>query len=299
LGELKTSIDEMDNAINALAHNQGKINQNINAASAELSLINLQLPTFKNDIQIAAAKLNSINEDDISELIAFSDMNLSDVGNYFESPVELGKKHIYHIDNYGSAIAPFYIVLSLWIGGIVAVAMMKMTVRSRKKYHSTTVYLGRMGIFLIISILQALTVAIGAIFLNVQVSSALLFILTILYIGIGFMVILYSLTSSFGNLGKALAVIFLVLQIAAAGGTFPVEVLPPFFQAIHPYLPFTYAISALREVIAGVLWSNYRYCIVILAIFPTVALILTLLIKEKLSKRAEWAEEKLKGSGLF
>ena len=156
-----------------------------------------------------------------------------------------------------------------------------------------------MGIFLIISILQALLVAFGALYLHVQISSALLFILTTLYIGICAMIIVYSMTSAFGNAGKALAIIILVLQITATAGIFPLEILPPFFQAIHPYLPLTYAVGALREVVAGVIWSTYWYNILYLTIFPIVAFVLTLLIKEKVDKRAQWTEEKLKESGLF
>ena len=226
-------------------------------------------------------------------------MNQDDVQNYFETPVVLEKEHMYPIKNYGSALAPFYIAISLWIGCIIAVAMIKMRVKTKKIYHSTSVYLGRMGIFLIISVMQALMVALGALYLNIQVTSALLFTLTTLYISICAMIIVYSLTSTFGNAGKAMAIIILVLQITATGGTFPVEILPPFFQAINPFLPLTYAIGALREVIAGVLWSRFWYDIVILALFPAAAFVLTLMIKEKMDKGAQWTENKLKKSGLF
>lgn len=130
-------------------------------------------------------------------------------------------------------------------------------------------------------------------------TSALLFALTTLYIGLCAMIIVYSLTSAFGNAGKAMAIIILVLQITATGGIFPVEILPPFFQAIHPFLPLTYAVGALREVVAGVIWSNFWYNIWALALFPALIFILTLLIKEKMDKRAQWTEDHLKKSGLF
>lgn len=299
LSKLKASIDQMDDVINTLANNKEIINQKINDASNKLGFINSKWPEFRSIIPIAAAKLNSISEGDINRLIAFSDMNQNDLQNYFKSPVELEKEHMYPVKNYGSALSPFYISVSLWIGCIIAVAMISMRVKSRKEYTSESVYLGRMGLFLIISTLQALVVAIGALFLNVQVTSALLFTLTTLYIGLCCMVLVYSLTSAFGNVGKALAIIILVLQITATGGIFPVEILPKFFQAIHPYLPVTYSIGALREVVAGVIWSNYWYCMGVLAIFPLLALGLTLLIKEKMDKRAQWTENKLKESGLF
>ena len=107
------------------------------------------------------------------------------------------------------------------------------------------------------------------------------------------------MTSTFGNAGKALAIIILVLQITATGGTFPVDILPPFFQAIHPYLPLSYAIGALREVIAGMIWSTYWYDMAILTVFPIIAFALTMLIKEKMDKGAQVIETRLKKSGLF
>ena len=299
LTKLKSSIDTMDNAINTLVANEGNIDQQINEASAKLSLVNTQWPTLKAAIPVAATKLNSINESDIDGLIAFSAMNQTGVQNYFDSPVELQKQDIYHIDNYGSALAPFYISISLWIGCIIAAAMISMRVKSRIKYRAESIYIGRMGLFLVISLLQSILVALGALYLHVQVTSAIMFVLTTLFIGFCSMIIVYSLTSVLGNAGKSLAIIILVFQITATGGTFPVQILPPFFQSIHPYLPLTYAIGALREVIGGVLWSSYWYNILLLAIFPAVTFVVTLIIKEKLNRRAQWTEKKLEDSGLF
>ena len=215
------------------------------------------------------------------------------------NPVYLNSTVIDPVYNYGSAIAPFYISLSLFIGCIVAIAMLSTRVRSNKKYHHVSVYLGRMGLFLIISISQALIIALGVLNLHIQITSPYLFTLTALYIGLCFMVIAYSLTSIFGNMGKALVIILLVLQIMTTGGTFPVNLIPSTFQNLAPYLPMGYAIGALREVMAGVLWNSYWYNILVLAIFPTVIFVLTILIKERFSKPAEWTEEKLKKSGLF
>ena len=226
-------------------------------------------------------------------------MNQTGVQNYFDSPVVVQKQDMYPLNNYGSALAPFYISISLWIGCIIAVAMISMRVKSRIKYRAESIYLGRMGLFIVISILQSIFVALGALYLHVQASSAILFILTTLFIGFCSMVIVYSMTSTLGNAGKSLAIIILVLQITATAGIYPVQLLPPFFQAIHPYLPLTYAIGALREVIGGVLWSSYWYNILILAIFPALTFVITLIIKEKLNKRAQWSEKKLGDSGLF
>ena len=253
----------------------------------------------KSTIPVAAAKLNSISESDIDNLIAFSDMNQTGVQNYFNSPVVLDKNDIYTIKNYGSALAPFYIPISLWIGSLISVAMISMRVRSPKTYNAESIYIGRMGLFLIIGFLQSLIVAVGSILLNVQMTSDIMFLFTTLFIGICSMIIVYSLTSTLGNAGKSLAIVILVFQITATGGTFPLQILPPAFQAIHPYLPVTYGIGALREVIAGVIWSSYWYNILILGLFALIFFIASLIIKEKMNKRAHAMEDKLKESGLF
>ncbi|MFA0832987.1 MAG: YhgE/Pip family protein [Methanobacterium formicicum] len=299
LTQLKTLIDQMDDAINLLVNNKETINQKISGATAELNMVNSKWPELRSSIPLAAAKINSISEEDIDSLASYSDLDMDGVESYFEGPVAVEKRSMYPVDNYGSALAPFYMALSLWIGGIMAIALISMRVKSKKQYRGIIVYLGRMGLFVIISLFQGLLVALAVLTLGVQTSSIALLILTSMLIGLSFMIIVYSLTSAFGNAGKLLSVILLVVQITAAGGTFPVELLSSFSQALNPYIPLTYAITLLREVIAGVSWSNYWYCLGILALFPISTFLLTLLVKGKLDGRAESAEEKLKESGLF
>lgn len=296
LAELKSLIDQMDDGVNTLAANKASINQKINNAAATLTLVNSKWPAIKSAIPIAAAKLNSIDENDIDKLISFADTDQDDVKNYFESPVELDKESMYPMKNYGSALAPFYIALSLWIGCLISVAIVTVRVKSNK-YGVRSAYFGRMNLFLMIGMFQALLIALSALFLNVQNSSAALLTVTILMIGACFMVILYSLVSIFGSLGKVMAVVLLILQIASSGGVYPAELQSGFFQIIQPFLPMTYAIRALREVVAGVLWTGYWYNLGILFLFTGVTLGLTLLMVGKI-KDSQGLEEKLKESGL-
>ncbi|SCG85679.1 YhgE/Pip domain-containing protein [Methanobacterium congolense] len=296
LAELKSLIDQMDDGVNTLAANKASINQKINNAAATLTLVNSKWPAIRSAIPIAAAKLNSIDEEDIDKLISFSDTDQDDVKNYFESPVELDKESMYPMENYGSALAPFYIALSLWIGCLISVAIVTVRVKSNK-YGARAAYFGRLNLFLMIGMFQALLIALSALFLNVQNSSAALLTVTILMIGACFMVILYSLVSIFGSLGKVMAVVLLILQIASSGGVYPAELQSGFFQTIQPFLPMTYAIRTLREVVAGVLWTSYWYNLGILFLFAGATLGLTLLIVGKI-KDSQGLEEKLKESGL-
>ena len=296
LTELKSLIDQLDDGVNTLVANKAGINQKINKAAATLNMVNSKWPTIRNAIPIAAAKLNSINDEDIDKLIAFSDTNQDDVKNYFESPVELEEESVYPVNNYGSSLAPFYIALSLWIGCLIAIAMVTVRVKSNK-YGARASYLGRMNLFLIIGIFQSLLIALSSLFLNVQNSSAVLLTLTILITGTCFMIILYSVVSIFGSLGKIIAVVLLILQIASSGGIYPAELQSSFFQTIQPYLPMTYAIKVLREVVARVLWNSYCYNLGVLFIFTSVILALALLTAGKI-KDSQDLEEKLKNSGL-
>jgi putative membrane protein len=299
LNKLKTAIDTMDDAVNLLANNRANIGNQINTAASELSVVNSKWPAIKSEIPVATAKINSISESDIDNLIAFSDKNQTAVQNYFQSPVVLDQDDMYPIANYGSALAPFYIPISLWIGSLISVAMISMRVKSRKKYNAESIYIGRMGLFLIIGFFQALLAGIGSILLGVQMTSSLWFLLTTLFIGICTMIIVYSMTSTLGNAGKSLAIVILVFQITATGGIFPLQVLPDTFQAIHPYLPVSYGVGALREIVGGVIWSTYWYNIVMLGVFTLVFFVVSLVIKEKMNKRAHLMEDKLKESGLF
>ncbi|MEL7668872.1 YhgE/Pip domain-containing protein [Methanobacterium sp.] len=296
LTELKSLIDQMDDGVNTLAANKASISHKINKAAATLNMVNSKWPTIKSAIPIATAKLNSINEEDIDKLIAFSDTNHGDVKNYFESPVELNKESMYPVNNYGSSLAPFYIALSLWIGGLIAIAMVAVRVKSNI-YSVRAAYLGRMNLFLVIGVFQSLLIALGVLLLNVQNSSAALMTLTILIIGMCFMIIMYSVVSIFGSLGKVIAVLLLILQIASSGGIYPAELQSTFFQVIQPYLPMTYAIRTLREVVAGVLWNSYWYNLGVLIISTSIILVLALLITGKI-KNSQDLEEKLKDSGL-
>lgn len=298
LVKLRESLNKMDSALNKLMDNRAQIDAAMRDASSKLGIANSKWPVMRSAIQDAHRKLGMISEDDLNSLVRLADIDPSAVREYFRSPVKMEKEHIYPVKNYGSALAPFYIPISLWIGGIIAVAMISMRVKYGE-YSSIQVYFGRMGLFLIIAICQALVVATGALLLQVQITGTLLFLLTALYVSICSMLIIYSLTSALGNAGKALSIIILVLQITGTGGIFPVELLPPFFQAIHPYLPLTYAVGALREVVAGVIWSIYWKNIALLALFPVVTFLITVLVKEKMDKRAHWMESKLEESGLF
>ena len=199
-------------------------------------------------------------------------------------------------------MSPFYSTLALWVGGLILVSLLSTEVHNKniKNIKAHEIYFGKMLIFLTLGIFQALILTVGDIYLlKCYVLNRFLFILISIISSIIFIIIIYTLVSLLGNIGKALAVILLVLQVAGSGGTFPVEVMPRFFRALNPLLPFTYAISAMREAVAGIVKVNLISDLSKLFIFMFVFLLLGVLLKGTINTYLKKFKEKLNEGGLI
>jgi putative membrane protein len=149
------------------------------------------------------------------------------------------------------------------------------------------------------SILQASVTIIGAQLLGVHIDNYPLFIFSALLVSSVFMILIYSIISAIGTVGKGIAVILLVFQISGTGGIYPIQIMHQFFQVLYLYMPMTYAIKLIREAQLGVVWANYWPALVILLAIGIVTVIVAVAIKEKADKSSKYFEEKLEGSGLF
>ncbi len=225
------------------------------------------------------------------------------LGAFMAEPVDIETTALYPVENYGSAMTPFYSTLAFWVGGIVMAALLKTRVRPDKKLQNfgpATAYLGRSLLFLTISFVQATIICLGdLLFLEIQCAHPLLFLLAGWVSALVYTFIIYTLTVSFNDIGKALCVILLVIQIAGTGGTFPIEVIPSFFQGVAPFLPFTYGISALREAVAGLYGYTYVLDLLKLLAFVPFALVLGLFLRKPLLKFNEFYENQLKDTNLM
>lgn len=249
-----------------------------------------------NELVDAVSKVN--NSDDMSDLVALLKNDVITRSEFLKEPVEIVTNSLYHVANYGSAMTPFYTVLSLWVGVLLLCSLLSTNVHGNFKPYE--IYFGRGLTFLAITLVQALIVSLGDIFLlKATMTNPLLFVLISLFTALVFTFIVYSLVSLFGNIGKAMAVVLLVIQVAGSGGTFPIQVTPKFFQTINPLLPFTYAISAQREAVAGIYMPNLIRDIIILFIFFAVFTILSAILKGPLNKAISKFNEKLSNSDLL
>lgn len=268
-----------------------------------IKILKSNLPSIEKSIGEVSNKLKTLDDDErLNEIIKLMKNNAKIESDFISNPVEIKENRIYPIPNYGSAMAPFFTTLSLWVGALILVSILSVDVKDikgAKKLKVHEKYFGRYLTFMTIAIFQALIVSLGDIYLlKVYVSNKPMFILFSIFISIIFSMIIYTLVSVFGNVGKALGVILLVLQISASGGTFPIEVTPRFFQKINPLLPFTYAISGMRETVGGVIEGILLRDIVMLLIYFTLSILLALLLKKKLEKINKNFMRKFKESGL-
>lgn len=272
-------------------------NNSLQNAETLLTLLQDKIDSFVTD-------LDNLSNNEIVEKISSAIQNDPDsVGKFISSPTEIEINSLYPIENYGSAMTPFYSVLAIWVGCIVLVAILKVDVDEDDKIKAIKpreAYLGRYLYFMMLSLIQTTVICLGDLyFLQIQCPNPFLFVLAGWIISIVFSNIVYTLTVSFGDIGKALAVILLVLQIAGSGGTFPIEVTPEFFQGIYHFLPFTYAIDAMRETIGGLYQNNYAVCLLKLFAFVPPSLCLGLFLRNPLIKFKNFFRDKVESTHIM
>ena len=195
----------------------------------------------------AAASLGSSAD----SLASITGINETILGDYFYSPVKLDRHELFSVPDYGSQVSPFYLVLSMWVGALITCAMLKPGTSEGTKYSPLEMYAGKIVIFLVMSLLQATVTLIGAHILGIYIENEILFVFSCYLVSGVFMVLVYSFVSALGNVGKAIAIVMLVIQISGTGGIYPVEIMAPFFRIMNPYLPMTYAITLVREAQLG------------------------------------------------
>ncbi|HDR7782683.1 MULTISPECIES: YhgE/Pip domain-containing protein [Bacillus] len=268
----------------------------------KLTDIKADMPETEKKIKDLANKIRDFeSEEDIKDIIRLLKNDVEKQSDYFANPVNLKENKLFAMPNYGSAMSPFYTVLALWVGALLMVSLLTVEVHEEgANYKSHEIYFGRLLTFLTIGLSQAFIVSMGDIFLlGTYVVDKFWFVLFSLFIGGVFVCIVYSLVSIFGNVGKSMAIILLVLQVAGSGGTFPIQMTPAFFQAIYPFLPFTYAISAIRETVGGMLWDIVTRDLLVLSAFVVVMIVAALLLKTPINKSSEKFVENAKGSKII
>ena len=223
-------------------------------------------------------------------------------GEFFSEPVQMETTEVYAVENYGSAVAPFYTTLALWVGGTILVSILKVHPKKEDypEAHMWQFFFGRYLLFFTMAQLQNLLIVLGDLFLlKIQCMHPFLFWLAGFVGATTFSLFIFALTVAFGDVGKAAAVVVLVLQIAGSSGTYPIELLPEFFQKVYIFFPFPYVINAMRESIAGLYQLDYVVYLLQECIFIVVALVIGLVIRKPVSGLARYMEERMEDTEMM
>lgn len=265
-GDLKQTLSDTKTAMESTKEALDDVQKKLNTAITDLGALQ------SSDIYLSLKELTKKDTGEVAE--------------FMHSPVQLKTKSFYRVENYGSAMAPFYTNLAIWVGGIVLIAIFKMEVDKDEKIKSFTVtqgYFGRWILYITTGLIQALIICLGDIYLlKIQCKNPAAFVFAGLFASFVYVNLIYALSITFKHIGKALSVILVILQIPGSAGTYPIEMTPAFFQFVHPLLPFTYGINAMREAIAGIYGMHYWKNILCLAVFLPIALGIGLLLRPHL-----------------
>ena len=248
----------------------------ISNAYGKLLSLQAQMPSAKSKIQKLTDEIKKIdNGIDKNQLFNLLKVDYKQQAEFFANPVKLQENKLYHIENYGSAMTPFYTVLSIWVGSLLMSSLLTTKVEDEeKKYKPYQKYFGRGLLFVIISLFQTLIITLGDMYvLGTQANSPYRFVLYALLISLLFSSIIYTIVCILGNVGKAVCIVLLVLQLGSSGGTFPIQMTSEFFQTLYPKVPFTYSIGLLREAVGGVYIPAVERDIKILFIYLIIVLV--------------------------
>ena len=294
LVEIQTTIPEVERVLAStsthLKDGQGMLDQ----VMAEYPYVSEKVKSLANRIREVKG------ETDINEIIQLLQNDPQAERSFFEEPIVLNENKLFPIKNYGTGMTPFYTVLSIWVGCLLLISLLSTDAENHEDMSARQVYVGKLMTFLTIGFLQTTIVTVGDLtLLGVKANNPVWFIVFGLFISVIFMTLVYTLVTLFGDVGKALAIILLVLQIAGSGGTYPVMLLPEFFQWINPGLPFTYAIDLMREAVGGIVWRRVLTDFTFLLITGVVIFLIGYFLKEIINRRTHQLLRKSRESGLF
>lgn len=317
LEKLQTQVEKSSTLLFDNASQLSSVTEDINGASG--SLIDT-LAVAQNNLDSSAQSLKesseylaqlssniktAVSSEDWQGLKQIFQTDPHELARSLASPVQIERTALYPASNFGSQMAPLYTMLGLWIGSLLLLVAVKVKVSSRTlaevgypKLHQ--VFWGRFLIFACLSFVQSSILALGnLLFLQVQATEPLLFLVCYWVSGLVFTFIIYTLVVSFANLGKALAVFLLIIQVSAGGGSYPLPMLPDFVQALSPFLPLTHAINALRAAMMGLYQMDFWVEIGLLLVFVVPFMLLGLLLRKPLMNLLNWYVRKTEESKLI
>lgn len=296
--------------LNSLSVTLDDVQPILGATQDAVSVINGTLTQLQHLLQTVSGRLtetldtvaDSTTDERLETLVTVLGGDAQQYGFFLSSPVDVAIETVYDVNSYGTAMAPFYSVLAIWVGGVMLVAILKVHADPKKAPGARDVelFFGRYLLFFLIGQLQALVIVLGDMYLlDCQCVHPWLFWLSASVTSFVFITLIYSLTLSFGDVGKAIVVVIMVVQIAGSSGSYPIEILPDVFEKIYRFFPFPYAINAMREAICGIYRYDYLIYLGELLIFAVLAFLIGLVVRRPFIGVNHFVSEKLEETELM
>lgn len=303
LNQVTTLVNTLSNTVQNIGVVMEGVGDAVDGTSESLGQIQGVVDGISQKLTDLTEQLEGASEEEMMDiLVRFLGGDPDSLGAYFASPVTMETIAMYPVATYGSAMTPFYSTLAIWVGSTILVALVKVKAspKNLENVQSYQLYFGRYLLFLLLAQIQAAIIVAGDLWLlKVNIVEPGLFFLAASFTATAFSLLIYSLTLAFGDVGKAVCVIVMVLQIAGSSGTFPIELLPDIYQKIYIFFPFPYAITAMREALAGMYGTAYMAALAKLILFMLEGLLIGLVIRIPFVKLNHFVEERMEDTELM
>ena len=302
LGDLSSVLLDLSDVMGKVPPIVSELSNTFGAVNNALVQVKDLISSYRTRIADALGVLNGDTEDTrLQQVLDFMDVDPQSIAEFLASPVTIRAESVYPVESYGAAMAPFYSMLAIWVGCIILNAILKVDTpieligaTSRQKFF------GRYLIFALLNLIQTMVIMGGDLLIfGMDCAHPGLFLLSGVVTSLTCSMLAYSMAIAFGNIGKALFVVFLIIQIAGSGGSYPIELLPDFFQQVYLFFPFPYAINAMREAIAGLYQNNYLIYLLQLLLFFGVGLFVGLVLKRPLDGINRYMNDQLEKSEMM
>lgn len=295
LGQVSSSLEQSNNVVAQLRSLLQQTSSTIQASENSIEQVCTHINTVRTDFA-------ALDSSALAQRLRDTNLDANAIGSFMQKPVELEQKSVYPVHNYGSAIAPFFTNIALWVGGFVLIAVMKIEVdasslkaarRARKhkqakssfaaavrtRVRNSEAFMGRWLLFAFLGAAQGFVATVGDLIIGIQMEHPVAFVCAGMFASVVYVTVIMALAATLRHIGKAMAVILVVMQVPGSSGTYPIEIMPPFFQALEPWLPFTYSINAMRETVAGYYGMEYTKNLGMLSLYLLGAFVLALAIR--------------------
>ena len=302
ISDVKLLLDDAENTCDSAIIVLNNTNKMLNRLGSINSNLRVSLHSSSDSLSSIAEKLQSFSVTKMGTIISkLSSLDSDSLASFMSETVKLNTIKMFEIETYGTGVAPFYSCLTFWIGGFCILALVSIEVQRprRRRMTAKEAFLARWLLFIAIAIFQGLACGVGDLLIGIQCENVPLFLLTCVYSSIVFVTIIYTLVVCLKHIGKALTVVLVVLQIPGSSGMYPIDIMPDAFKALHPFLPFTYAINALRETIVAFNMQNWLSNIGMMTFMLVLALIIGLYARNALVSLNNLFDAQLRKNGII